>query len=343
MHCSETGPMTCKINLLFLPYHNTGGHFIDWSIQYVCGKIEHESDQFNKKNWHHHASIITHGFDDTVEKICELKNNSKNKFENIYVNLIAFQNSLEKIYGPGITIENSTHQQRTAAINYSHDDFKELYHWAQNQKIVPVIFDYCEPDLLSIMYNNRHTTDLYQILRDSQKDVCEQYVDFFFKDSKEKFTDKQLWDQREMLALVYRFDILKIPNLPETFVNSLPHLYYNTDDVWNNFAPVLQEICLVLGLEIDPGKFPIWCNIYKEWRNVHDSAFGRHLDRIIDAIVNNKFMALDRFNLNFFKEVIIQNQLILKHNLNLKTWNLEKFPNNTQDLYKLLEPNIHTI
>ena len=201
--------MTCKINLLFLPYHNTGGHFIDWSIQYVCGMIEHDSDQCNKKNWHHHASIITHGFDDTVKKIRELQINSNRNFENIYVHLITFQNSLEKIYGPEITIENSTHQQRTAAINHCHDDFKELYRWAQNQKFVPIAFDYCESDLLSIMYNNRHTVDLYQILKDSQKDLCDQYVNFFFKESKKKFTDKQLWDQREMLALMYRFDIFK--------------------------------------------------------------------------------------------------------------------------------------
>ena len=343
MPCSEIGPMTCKINLLFLPYHNTGGHFIDWSIQYVCGKIENSSDYFNKKNWHHHRSIRTPGFSATVKKIRELQTNSNNLFENIYVSMADFQKSLEKMFEPGITIENSTHEQRIAAINYSHNDYKQLYQWAQSQKFIPVTFDYCESDLLSVMYNDRHTVDLYQRPVDSQEELYKQYINFFFNENQEKFTDKQIWDQREMLALMYRFDIFKISNLQEIFINSLPHLYYNTDDIWNNFIPVLKEICSVLGLNVDPDRFQTWCGIYKEWRNVHDPAFGRHLDRIIDAIVNNKFMVLDRFDLNFAKEVIIQNQLIFKHNLNLKTWNLEKFPNNTKDLHKLLEPNTHAI
>lgn len=326
-----------------MPYHNSGGHFIDWSIQYVCGKIEHDSNQFNKKNWHQHRSIMTYGFNDTVEKINEIQTNSNNKFENIYVTLSNFQNLLEKIHGPGITIENSTHEQRTVVTNYRYDDYIQLYQWAQSQKFIPVAFDYCESDLLSMVYNNRHIVDVYQNRKDTQEEVCEQYIDFFFKESKEKFTSREIWDQREMFALMYRFETFKIPNLTETFINSLPHLYYNTDDVWNNFAPVLHEICLILGLEMDPDKFSIFCKHYKEWREVHDPTFGRHLDRIVDAIVNNKFMPLNRFDLNFLKEVIIQNQLITKHNLNLRTWNLEKFPNNTQDLHKLLEPNIHTM
>jgi hypothetical protein len=54
-------------------------------------------------------------------------------------------------------------------------------------------------------------------------------------------------------------------------------------------------------------------------------------------------MSLERFNLDFYKEVIIQNALLYKQNLNLKNWQLEKFPANTQDLHKLLEPNIHQL
>ena len=35
--------------------------------------------------------------------------------------------------------------------------------------------------------------------------------------------------------------------------------------------------------------------------------------------------------------------LIYKYGLNLKTWQLEKFPNNTKQLHELLEENIHPI
>ena len=45
--------------------------------------------------------------------------------------------------------------------------------------------------------------------------------------------------------------------------------------------------------------------------------------------------------MNFYKEVMIQQALIRRHSLNLKTWQLETFPANTQELYKLLEPSLH--
>jgi len=61
---------------------------------------------------------------------------------------------------------------------------------------------------------------------------------------------------------------------------------------------------------------------------------------IVDAIVNNLYYEID---LTFDQEIIIQHCLIYQHGLNLKTWQLEKFPNNTQDLHKLLEPNIHSV
>ena len=52
-------------------------------------------------------------------------------------------------------------------------------------------------------------------------------------------------------------------------------------------------------------------------------------------------MDLTRFNLDIVRESTIQHVLIYKHGLTLKSWGLEKFPNNTQDLHLLLEPNIY--
>jgi len=54
-------------------------------------------------------------------------------------------------------------------------------------------------------------------------------------------------------------------------------------------------------------------------------------------------MDLSRFELNLNQEASIQHVLIYKYDLNLKTWGLEKFPNNTKKLHELLEPNIHKI
>jgi hypothetical protein len=68
--------------------------------------------------------------------------------------------------------------------------------------------------------------------------------------------------------------------------------------------------------------------------------FCYNYKHIVDSVVNNWYYQID---LTFEQEVVIQHCLIYQHNLNLKTWELTKFPSNTQDLHKLLEPNIHPI
>jgi hypothetical protein len=334
--------MSCKINLLFIPYHNTGAHFIDWSIQYVCKNIHNKDFDHNSRNWHHHQSISTKGFDTTLKKIKELQSTSTKKFENIGVSPLNFCQSLKALYGSDITIESSTHDQRNCAKTYKLDDYKKLISWAQ-QESIPVVVDYCDTDLLSIFYNNRNIIDLNNVPCANQEDLVAQYINYFFKKNKKEFSSNKIWDQREMVAVLYHFDKLKIPGFSELYKNSMPHLYYNTDDIWNDFPAVLEEICNSLDLNIDQSRFAEWAEIYKHWRLVHQPSFGRHLDRIVDSIVNNKYMLLDRFKIDFLKESIIQHYLIVKYNLNLKTWGLEKFPNNTQDLHKLLEPNIHTL
>jgi hypothetical protein len=49
------------------------------------------------------------------------------------------------------------------------------------------------------------------------------------------------------------------------------------------------------------------------------------------------------YNFEFYQEAIIQHIMIYKYGMNFKLWQLEKFPDNTQDLHKLLEPNIHKV
>ena len=59
----------------------------------------------------------------------------------------------------------------------------------------------------------------------------------------------------------------------------------------------------------------------------------------IFAIVDNFYYDIGEYKLNIAQEAAIQHVMLYKYNLNFKIWQLEKFPNNTQDLHKLLEPN----
>jgi hypothetical protein len=332
------------INLLFIPYHNTGGHFIDWSLYFVTAQ-EHYISKNNQvipviqtvnektNNWHQHQSIMIQGFAN-LKNMLSLFND---QHVNFYVGMLPIETALETLFNTDI--QSATVEQRSAAYTYILKDFEAMLRWTQNQKLMPVIFDYCESDLLSIFYNDRFPMWNQQKVKDLfvKQELHDQA---FFKQSIEKF-DQEIWDKRERLSLN-----MSKPNnckIHQMINHSEGHLYYTTDDVWNNMPAIITEICTVLQLPLDSEKFKIWQKIYAQWRTVHDPYFGRHFDRIINSIVNGHYMRLDRFNLNFFQEALIQNALITKHNVNLKTWLLEKFPNNTQELHKLLEPNIHIL
>ena len=70
--------------------------------------------------------------------------------------------------------------------------------------------------------------------------------------------------------------------------------------------------------------------------------FVAYFDKIINYIIEGYELNLDKFNLDLVQEAAIQHELIYKHNLNLKTWQLTKFTN-TRQLHNLLEPNIHPL
>jgi hypothetical protein len=296
------------------------------------------TQQTHEKNWHHHTALFAHGYVDLVEKVNLLKSSSDRKFENIYLCTLKLHIVVKQLFNT--TFGSATAEQIELCNTHIRDDTEKMLRWAQQQNIPLIVLDYCKSDLFSIFYNNRFHIGLNDELLSSQQQVTEQYVNYFFHNSVKQFDQQEIWNQREMLALMYNFDHQRF-DFSDMYNHKLPHLYYTTDDIWNNFPAVLEEICEELGLEIITEHVIKWREIYKQWRDVHDPYFGRHLNRIIDSIVAGKYMSLKRFKLNFWHEVIIQQQLITHHNLNLKTWQLSKFPDNTLDLHVLLEKNIH--
>ena len=98
-----------------------------------------------------------------------------------------------------------------------------------------------------------------------------------------------------------------------------------------------------LNIAIDVKVWDHWVDVYHNWQEMQLNIleFNINFDHIMNAIVNNWYYEIG--DLTFEQEIIIQHCLIYQHGLNLKTWQLEKFPANAQDLHKLLEPNIHVL
>lgn len=336
-----------QVNFLFLPYHNIGGHFIDWSLYYLTGQskiwvkgavvdLPNAVDP-SGANFHHHESNVVDGFADCQQVIQDIEKSSAASV-NVYLTALKLYKILDRLFG--VTVETATLEQIEQAQEYSKNDTEQMLAWLQTNGYRVAVFDYKDQDYLSVFYNNRAVLDHYNNLLDNDKELWDIYTDTFFDRSRQNF-DQAVWDERERLALIVRPE-KGIDVIPMIDFKS-PHLYYNSDDVWNDLLNVLQDMAVFFNLDFCNDRVENWKAVYNNWRVKHDPYFARHFDRIIQAIVNGEYLSLTRFRLNFYKEVLIQRELIVKHNLNLKTWQLDKFPSNTLELHKLLEPNIHTL
>lgn len=353
MHCFEIGQMnSTKFVFLFFPYHNTGGHFVIWSLYFLSGQTQQlvgdnqiihcvGKPDTTAKNFHQQRVLMSRGFKDTKEKYSQAVNfNSELPVVCFYVNPLSMNQAVQELFA--ITIAESTDAQQQLAIDYVFEDTKKLVDWVQQHNLPLVQFEYQLTDLLNITYNDRYPVGVDGAGVGSIDASWEIYKKTFFAGIDDKFNDTT-WDKREKLALMFHNYTPNSLRYCSAINKKLPHLLYTTDDVWNDLSAVITEILNFINIPISPTQNEKWQLVYNNWRLKHDQYFSRHFDRIITAIVNNEYLSLERFNLDFYKEVIIQNALLYKHNLNLKNWQLEKFPANTQDLHKLLEPNIHQL
>jgi len=183
------------------------------------------------------------------------------------------------------------------------------------------------------------------IMLTNDQDRFDDYVNFFFKQSKNIWDQQTLtntWDTREFLALNFRpFDTLKIT---EEINLDVDHYHVNAMELWDRFDDRVSDLFRYLDLDINEKNLENWIKIYQQWKTVHKDRifFIWYFDIIIDYVVKGYNLDLTRFNLDICQEAAIQHAFIYRHNLNLKTWQLEKFTN-TRQLHELLEPNIHPL
>jgi hypothetical protein len=183
------------------------------------------------------------------------------------------------------------------------------------------------------------------IMMTNDQDRLDDFVNFFFNQSKIMWDTRKLknvWDMREFLALNFRpFDTLRIAEKISLDCN---HYHINVMELWDRLDESICDLFRYLDLEICENNLDNWTKTYRKWKKIHKDRifFMWYFDIIIDYVIKGYNLDLQRFNLDICQEAAIQHALIYQHNLNLKTWQLEKFKN-TQQLHQLLEPNIHSL
>lgn len=151
-----------------------------------------------------------------------------------------------------------------------------------------------------------------------------------------------VWDKREFLAL--NLKPMQHRTVTDFCMLDFDHYRLEAQDLWHAFESSIKDLLDYCELTLKVDRMNNWTKIYKTWQTFHyqQLKFSWYFDTILYNILNNVDMDLERFNLDLTQQSAIQHELIYRHNLNLKTWQLENF-SNTKQLHNLLEKNTHTI
>lgn len=302
----------------------TGGTFLNWTIHYLAGHTK--TYDFKKQSW---VDLM----DNPLTKInahlfWPNQANTLSEYHSIFKNLTDTHTDLfHTIYFHDfLTDRNSTNDALT--------------HTKNNLKKGIILLAGKNNFLYHVKYTPRTKRT-----HDSPDKSFNELVDNYFFDSKEKWFNAGLtniWDKREFIAL--NVDPTKIVYMDDIVINDNNYYLLNSIDLYNTFDTTVYDLFNYLDLTVNEDRYENWSLIYNQWKKLHyqNLRFLWYFDLIIESILAGKTMDLQSFNLDIRQEAAIQRELIYKHSLNLKTWQLEKFID-TKQLHDLLEPNTHLL
>lgn len=333
-------------------YYSAGCTFVDWSLHFLSGQSQYyhagenkwiplSQNPITKINAHGHNKNCPSGFFNAkscIEKFDTLPDNgiysmyAVKPFHDVAAKELKIP--IDQIHQPVVMNQ---------LLEFINNDYDKMLQFCCEQQ-VQLIF--VSQDVRVALYHMTHRQLERYVTRPgrptSEQDLKNEIQKVFFKNSISQWKElnlTEIWDVRERMAL----DIRPLYPVEEyKFGLKLPHHWVNCLDLWTRTENTLKNIMNYLNLEIDADRWQSWLPICKAWQEQQLSLleFCYNQPHIVESIVNNWYYEID---LTFNQEVLIQHFLIYQFGLNLKTWQLEKFPSNTQDLHKLLEPNIHAI
>ena len=318
-----------------------GGTFLDWTIHYLAGHTQVYHTASN--SWH------------TLPKNPLTETNSHNFKPNQPANITEFRDIVKKLTALSNTDPQTIYFHTLSDNNltpnleqYKIDTETAITECTQHtNKIIRVALTKHQALYLS-SYNYRWLGTRWNSSTERYKSNQERHQDFittFFKESEQQWAEQNLtstWDHREFLALnIDPFNILYFRDM-----HNFDFDFFDLDcvDCWTTLDLSINTLFDYLELSVDKTRLASWETTYNAWKQLHHQRiqFMMYYDNIVDNIVNNGQMDLTRFNLDIVQEAAIQHALIYQYNLNLKTWQLEKFLD-TKQLHSLLEPNTHLL
>lgn len=331
---------------------STGCTFVDWSLHYLTNQDQYfqvhqkqwvplSMNPVNQVNAHNHPKNSSRGDKNTRDTLDLLRSVPGDGVHSFYLFPLRVDHACDHLGIDPATLKDHTTWQRIC--DYRIQDYLDRIDYIQDQGI-PLVFVHFDPTAIGYQWAIRNLDTM--LLHDrpgTEEQLRAEYQQVFFNDSIDRWTAAGLintWDIRERMALDIRpYEI--VLDIEGGF--SKPHKWLNCQSLWYRAEAVIPEIMEWLGLEIDPVRFEQWLPIVQQWKQLHSDIMEFHynLEHIIEATLKGWYYEIGPLTLP--QEAIIQHCLIYRHNINFKTWGLEQLPNNTQELHKLLEPNIHSI
>ena len=333
---------------------SVGCTFLDWSIHFLSGKdkfystktsdwIPLSTDPILKINAHGHKKNHPSGYDVAWKCVNQLTTVSSTELLSFYPCLLHAD-----LAGKELNIFNNLDATKQKQIQqYQQDDYTKMINSFIKSGIKVVYVSINQHNALYTTqcrsWDRLYFSDLVPASLSGAMDHMDR---LFFNDSINSWEHlglTNIWDRRERAALCTRpfnssilMEDLKINQCAQ-------YCHVNTESLWYNGKHTIKKIMKFLNIGINEIAWTHWVDVYHKWQQMQLDIleFSINFEHIMHAILNNWYYEME--NLTFEQEVIIQHCLIYRHGLNLKTWQLEKFPSNTQDLHKLLEPNIHLV
>jgi hypothetical protein len=348
MRCLEIGPISSRKKFFLVHYDNgLGWHFLDWSIKYLSGKKQDFlfdqqrptallQDPIDSTQAHKHRINYVCNREQLIDFDGVIQTLHSDCFPMVLQSYVG-QNTVQTGSKQKTDLSNVSSTQREALRGLVDQTQLNLAQLALELGYTVITILWHDAHKLVPGYHVRQPID-YQTgeLLDPSVDPHQLWADTFFADSRQRF-DHDIWDQRERLALCVRpfFNLRKI-NFANDLVRSLPDVIaLDTRDLWQQGSAIFRSI--------DADRYRPWLSVYERWQQLHDTKFSEDYWQILDHVINNRSWDLSPYGMNLIKEALLQHGLLYHYDLNVRTWGLERFPNNTQELHLLLEQNIHTL
>jgi len=326
--------------------HNVGISFLDWSLHWLAGHdhVYHwqqgwqpiTNNPLTDRNAHGHVRNHVSGLDTTRRTIDELIE-TPSDFHTIYPVGPAVDDRARELGLDRSVMQDPAKWSRV--IDLCDQEYAQIWKHCDYMNCDQV---FVATDVSNQVYH-AHTLDRAQhaILWES-----EPRADSFLHMHEQCFAENlqsvvTTWEKREILALNLQWYQTRLGHEHLDFTQ--PHEWVNCKELWYHGESLLSRLLRNLHIPLDQDRLISWRPVYHDWQRINYEflQFQYQLDHIVNATVNNWHYPLR--NLSFLQEVIIQHQLIYQHGLNIKNWQLEHFPDNTQKLHQLLEPNHHVL